>query len=287
VMIGVGALLLLNNLGYLNLSWQVFVSLWPVLLIAIGLDIIIGRHSAWSTFIGILLGIALVASVAWLMLSMPMIERMNNYETYNQSLNNAKSAEIDFSDVVGNMQISSGAEAGNLLDARIRHFSDENTGMDEYIVQDGRGHYQIRSEGYYLYPASGINAATPDWDARLTSSIPLDLDSRLVMGNMGLNLSELKIDQLHAETVMGRVVVDLPRSGFKQGSVNMVMGQVLITVPRGANVKILTNTVIVPVTYPEGFARDGKTVYSLTTDNSQPMLIDVSNVMGVVTVQYR
>ncbi len=287
VIIGIGCLVLLNNLGYLSLSWQIFISLWPVLLIAIGLDIIIGRRSAWGTLIGVFLGILLVVSVAWLIISMPMIGQMNNFDVFNQSINNAKSAVIELNDIAGNMQISSGASSGNLVNARIRHFSNENVSSNDYVVQDGRGYYQIKTHGFYVYPASGINTTVPDWDVKLTSSIPLELDSSLVMGNLGVNLSELDINKLNAETVMGRLVVDLPRSGFKQGTINMVMGQVVINVPRGANVRIQTSTAIVPVTFPEGFAREGNTVYSLTPESSQPMQLDVSNVMGVITVQYK
>jgi hypothetical protein len=46
ILIGLGVVFLLNNPGILNWSvWDVIFRLWPVLLIAAGLDILIGRRA--------------------------------------------------------------------------------------------------------------------------------------------------------------------------------------------------------------------------------------------------
>jgi len=47
ILIGLGIVFLLNNLGLLSWSvWEVILRLWPILLIAIGLDILLGRRWA-------------------------------------------------------------------------------------------------------------------------------------------------------------------------------------------------------------------------------------------------
>ena len=43
ILIGLGVVFLLNNLGILDWSiWEILLRLWPVLLVAAGLDLILG-----------------------------------------------------------------------------------------------------------------------------------------------------------------------------------------------------------------------------------------------------
>jgi len=287
VSMGIGAVLLLNNLGYLTLSWTMFFSLWPVLLIALGLDILIGRRSAWGAVIGILLGILLVFSVVWLVMSAPWIGQVNQFDTVNQALNGANAATVELGSTVGAVHISAGASQADLIDAKLRHFSNETITPGDYIVQSGRGHYEIKSQGYYMYPAPAVTASNPDWDIKLTGKVPLELDTHLVVGDQHLDLSELKIDKFNAESVIGRMEVTLPAQGLTQGRINLVMGQVIVYVPRGANIHITTNTVLVPVTFPAGFERNGKDIVSTGSTSGQPMQLDISDVMGMVSIQYK
>ena len=287
VMIGIGALLLLNNLGYLSLSWQMFISLWPVLLIALGLDIIIGRRSAWGAVVGIGLGILLVASVVWLVVSAPWIGQVNQFETLTQTLNGAESATLELGNTVGAIHVGSGASAGNLLDARLRLFPNQTIIPGDYLVQNNRGLYQIKTQGFYMYPAPAVTSNNPDWNVQLTSKVPLQLNSNLVMGDQRLDLSEIKVEDLNAETVMGRVEVTLPQEGFKKGRISLVMGQVVVYVPRGANLHITANTVLVPVSYPAGYVRNGKEITSAGSSDAQAMQLDISDVIGAVSIQYK
>ena len=56
ILIGLGVVFLLNNLGILSWSvWEVIFRLWPILLVAIGLDLLVGRRST----LGSLLALAL------------------------------------------------------------------------------------------------------------------------------------------------------------------------------------------------------------------------------------
>ena len=185
------------------------------------------------------------------------------------------------------MHVGAGASPANLVDARLRHLSSETVSPGDYVVQDGRGYYSIKSNGYYMYPAPAVTSGNPDWDVKLTSRIPLVFDSNLVVGDQRLDLTELKVNILNAESVLGRMEVSLPQAGFKQGRINLVMGQVVIYVPRGLNIRITTNTVLVPVTFPSGFERSGKDLVSTGSGSTQPVQLDVSDVIGAVSIQYK
>jgi hypothetical protein len=60
LLIGLGILFLFSNLGVLDLDfWSILFRFWPVLLIAVGLDILLGRRSG----VGALLALLLLALV--------------------------------------------------------------------------------------------------------------------------------------------------------------------------------------------------------------------------------
>ena len=70
VSIGIGTALLLSNLGYLTINvWDFALRFWPVLLIAWGLDLVIGKRTFWSALVGIVLGLSLIAGITWLALN--------------------------------------------------------------------------------------------------------------------------------------------------------------------------------------------------------------------------
>ena len=67
ILVALGVVLLLNNLGYLGWGvWETLVRLWPLLLIAIGLDLMIGRRTILgSALVALLVLAALGMAILW------------------------------------------------------------------------------------------------------------------------------------------------------------------------------------------------------------------------------
>lgn len=55
-----GIFFLLRNLGLINLDWETIWQFWPALLIVLGVLMLMGRHSGLSTFLVVLLVLAIV-----------------------------------------------------------------------------------------------------------------------------------------------------------------------------------------------------------------------------------
>jgi hypothetical protein len=69
VFIGAGVILLLSNLGYLPWqSWNVLWRLWPLLLVALGIDLLIGRRSLVGAIFSVLLILLLIGVVVVIVL---------------------------------------------------------------------------------------------------------------------------------------------------------------------------------------------------------------------------
>jgi len=99
ILIGVGSILLLTNLGVITGNpWTIIFQLWPVLLIALGLEILLGGSTGWRAVMSALLGLALVGGVLWVLIAQPAIPGLNfgssNLQTANVShpLDGAESA---------------------------------------------------------------------------------------------------------------------------------------------------------------------------------------------------
>ena len=104
ILIGVGSILLLSNLEVIKGNpWNIILQLWPVLLIALGLEILFGGATGWRAVVSALLGLALVGGILWILIAQPAIPGLNfsssNLQTTNisQPLNGVESARVDLS----------------------------------------------------------------------------------------------------------------------------------------------------------------------------------------------
>ena len=97
LLIGVGIVWLLANIGVIeSFSLSFLLRLWPVVLIAIGLEIMFGRH---SQILGGLIGLGVVAFVILLLVMAPNLDIDLGPElktlNFSEPLDDASSARID------------------------------------------------------------------------------------------------------------------------------------------------------------------------------------------------
>ena len=127
VLIGVGVVWLLGNLGVLTTSSLVVLArLWPLLLILIGLDLLFGRRSPLA---GALIGVGAVVLIVLLMLIGPSLGLAGpQYEVRTSTLSeprgDAAEASIYLSPSVGSVSVTPLADSTNLIEADIRHLGD-------------------------------------------------------------------------------------------------------------------------------------------------------------------
>src|SRR5918911_1610679 len=67
LLIGLGTLLLLDTIGWIGPeAWDAILNLWPVALIAIGLDLLLGRRAPrWSALVAVALLLAMAGTIWW------------------------------------------------------------------------------------------------------------------------------------------------------------------------------------------------------------------------------
>jgi hypothetical protein len=288
VIIGIGTLILLANLGYLGLgSWQMISRLWPIILVAFGLDLLLGRRSILSTIVGITLGLALIAGIVWLVVLSPQGGQVFDTQEITEPLQGADSAEVDIEAVAGSLNLSGGASAVNLAEGKVSVRRGE-TLTRAYQVQDGHGSLKIQSKGSSGVSGRDIGSGgAVNWLIKLNPKVPIDLSTSLVFGEQNLDLSKINVDNLKSETVFGKTELLLAKDSQFEGEVSVVFGELVVFVPADVDILIQADTALTSVTWPHGFRKEGDWILSPKADkNGSGMMLKLEQPFGSVTIQY-
>lgn len=284
LLVGLGVLLLLTNLGVLPWdTWFLIPRLWPVFLVAIGLDLIFGRRNAIGSVIGAIIIIALVAGVLFFSnLGLPG-SRQQATQTISQSLEGATRADVKITMVAGETRLT-GAAGNELLQGTV--VLDKNERLKKsYAVQNNTATLILEPDTSFFIPSGGMHQKI--WDLRINNSIPVNLTSEVVFGTSSIDTSEMQLDNLNAKAVFGTTTIILKPQGAFSGRVEGVFGKMTIIVPPDAAVRIKTESAISSVKVPREFSRHDDVITSPGAEGSANLInLDVSQVFGSIVIQY-
>jgi hypothetical protein len=286
VLIGVGVIWLLGNLGIVTASGLIVLArLWPLLLIVIGLDLLFGRQSPAA---GALIGIGAVVLIVALMLIGPSLGLAGpQYEvqtaSFSEPRGDAAQASVSVAPSVGSATISALSDSANLFEADIRHVGEltfSATGETDKTIRLSENSADNTS---FFTPDLGIFGTIFDnrdelrWDIRLSPDVPLALTVSGGVGRSVLDLSALQLTRLDLSAGVGEVELRLPaldgsypvsvNSGVGQTditiapdaaltlTVNGGVGETTIDVPDGAAVRLNTTGGLGSVSVPDTFTR--------------------------------
>jgi hypothetical protein len=237
VLIGAGIIWLLANLGIIRpASLGALISLWPLLLIVIGLDILFGRR---SPVIGGLIGLLAILAVVGALIAGPALGLpaasvgVLQTRTFTEPVNGATAADIilDFSSQPVSLHPVS--SAANLLEAQIEYYgglSYASTGNPTRRIS------LAPSGGFAFFLGSDSNAR---WDIGLNPAIPTNLHLGGASGSQSLDLSSLRLTAFFLDQGSGSVTATLPpepdpyTATFQGGS-----GSLNLSLPGNANLTI-------------------------------------------------
>ncbi len=285
VSIGIGVVFLLGNFGYLQTSaWRLLLQLWPVLLIAWGLDLLVGRRGMVSAAVGVLIGLALLGGIVWFAVVNPSLRAAVSTEGFEQPLGDVDKGDVRIETIFTDLSVDGGAAVGNLVDGEVSAM--RNNGFDmEYRTREDTGIFVLRPQRRVNVVFLGDPGRNP-WQVNLSDEIPLELESQVIMGSQEVDLDGLQIDRLDVETVMGSTVLALGDQAEYKGDVSTVMGEVVIVVPAGVEVVIETDLGMTAVNLPEGFTRQGDRIHSDGAVDGDPVTVHVSLPIGFLQVRY-
>jgi hypothetical protein len=239
ILITIGVLFLLANLGYLPLSfWEIAYRYWPLILILIGLEIIIGRHSLIGGLVVLVLWFALIAGVLWLSAAQggTFASTAALADPIHQPLDDIKSATIDLNIGVAAAKVTAlGTDTADLIKGTFRH-TDGVQAVKTYAVVGGDGRLTLRASGTAPWLTFGAGEAR--WDLALNPTIPIALRINGGVGRADFDLSALTITTVNVDTGVGTVHINAPQSGSVMMQLNGGVGNLRVTIPSGVAARV-------------------------------------------------
>lgn len=288
ILISAGVIFLLNNMGLL--SWNVWDGLWrmwPVLLIAIGLDILFGRRSGIGSLIALVLIVAVIGGAVWFAATQVPFLTGQTLTTNQiaQQLGDATSADVQINFSVGSLRIGALRDSGNLIEGTIGAGPGETITSD-YHVDGSVARYQLKSQGAPFVPF-GPRRYDQSWRLDLSSSVPMALRVSTGVGEASLDLSGLKVTDLNVSSGVGQTQIQLPAQGQLRARVSGGIGQVIVTIPEGMAARIHGSAGLGGLTVSSRFLSQGGGQYvSANYATAQDRIdLDVSGGIGQVVVR--
>jgi hypothetical protein len=287
ILIGLGVVFLLNNFGWVG--WQVWgplLRLWPVLLIAAGLDLMIGRRSllASALIVAVLLGIMAAAvwwSGVWWPGGMPVTD-----ETIRQPLNGAARADITIGMGAGTLRLHGLDDSDDLVHGTITRASRDQLTRN-FSVSDNTAFFtlQNRSPSSVPMPFWNDQSSQITWDVRINQDVPTKLKVDTGVGLATLDLAQLQITDLNVTIGVGKTTVILPAHGRAQARVIGGIGETIITIPAGVAARITTERGLGQLRVQGDFSRQDKLYLSPNYDTAANRVdLQVSGGIGNISI---
>ena len=287
ILIALGAVLLLNNLGMLDWSvWDILLRLWPVILIATGLDLILGRRSVWGALLAVLLTAVIVALALWLSQSGMTAGRAARTVEVAQPLEDLERAEMIIDPGIGRLELGPLVDSSNLAEAVLALGRGETLDRTFSSGNDGAA-LTLRTTSTSFGPFSAGWANQRRWEVKLSPQVTFDLNTNVGLGTTDLDLGGLTVDRLSVEHGIGQVVVTLPREGRVRGSIQGAIGQTVVVIPEDVEARLVLDTGLAGRQVPEDYeCEDDVCTSPGYAGADQPLDLEVGQAIGHLVIRH-
>jgi hypothetical protein len=249
--IGLGIVLLLQQLGWIQWTvWDVAFRFWPLLVIAVGVDILVARRSFVGAVAGLIVLLALLVGGIYLMGPGPSRGNELTTDKVGYALEKAVSAEYDLSSDAGKIQIGPlSAVSESLIEGTLGRTVSGSVAADRK-QSDGKAVVTIRTDWPRAYVFSRGDEFL--WDLQLARTVPSDIRLTLGAGEIDANLKDLQPTAVDVKLGAGSIHLVLPSGGDVTVNISVGVGSVEITLPAGAAVTVECTTGVGNCNLPNG-----------------------------------
>jgi hypothetical protein len=281
-----GGVFLLANFGYLPLGgWDLLLRLWPVFLIALGLDLIVRERPAWASALAIFLVLLLLGGIMAFALTQARLPANTQTITYPRTAE-VRELQLEVFQPLGRLEISAATTSRMLVEGEITQGADLTLTHD--LTRTGStAVVRLSAEGHRVVFPWSLGPGQTLWRLGLPADLPIQLHLRSALGEQVLDLSNLQVTQLSSEVALGSLTVTLPARGALEGSLKNPMGFTTINVPREARLALRVDRGLASVSMPADFTQVGDMYFAPdTTSTNARLYLTVEQPMGGLRVRY-
>jgi hypothetical protein len=266
------------------LDWGTLISLWPILVIAVGFDILVGKRSLLASLAGMALVLVILFGALWYSGARIAGGQPLGGEQVSQPLDGATQANLTFEPGAGEIRLEALTDSNQLVAGRVPDERGYQVSQG-FSQSSGTANLALRSEGaVYMFPNFGGDNYL--WDLGVTNAIPVNLKVNLGAGQADLNLADLQAKEIEVDLGVGFVTVDVPEQTNANVSVDGAIGQLVIIVPAGSGVRVDADTAMVNLNLPDDF-REQNGAHISSNYESADYKIDLHVGLAIGDVQVR
>ena len=250
VFIGAGVMLLLSNLGYLSWqSWGALWRLWPLLIIALGIDLLIGRRSVVGAIVSGVLILALVGVIVMIALFAQNIPGVSDWIQQSEfhtrhveySLTGVERATvyIDWSSVPG--YLSPLEDSPNLIEGDVDYLGELTFDVSVHGDQ-ANVKLDSRSTGIWFWAWPFGDQSDKRWEVELSPNVPLDLTFDAGSGPGDFDLAGLQVSRLVLDAGSGPIDLVLPSGSTFEILIDGGSGPLTIVLPRSVGAQVVLDS---------------------------------------------
>jgi hypothetical protein len=285
LLIGIGVIFLLHRMELLTVNfWDLIFRLWPILLIAVGIDLLIARRSIWGSLLALILIIAVMLGGFYLLGVQPGTSL--TAETIRESLGEATEAELSVNPGIGFLRIHA-LDVGvrDLIDGRIQTASRERLAK-EIDRESDVVEITLRSSDGWWFPTVGAWGEDRLWDLGLNPVVAWDLDLDLGLGRHDLQLGGLNLTSLKLNMGIGQNTITLPEEGNFRGRIEGAIGETVLIIPEGMAVRLRLSTGLASRQVPAAFIQQGDVYTSPGFESAENRAeLEIDQAIGSIRVR--
>lgn len=195
LLVVIGGMILLSNLGVLQVNWMELWRLWPLLIIAAGFSVLATRHWFWKVLSVLFVVIALMAVIAVGTGRYEPGAGMWGHQQQSVNLENGVTqTEVEIKTGASQLEVVS-ADTDNVIDVSVEDSNSELTKSTR--TADGTQYVRIASEnnhGWWMMAPS-----KSDWAVTLTERVPMKLQIKAGASSTNADLSKLNLTSLRLD----------------------------------------------------------------------------------------
>lgn len=309
VLVVVGLILLLNNLGVISTSlWDALIGLWPLLVIAAAAGMLLEGGSLFFPLALIAFSFGFLAAnfhfVAWDMwerlgklwplllvaigLDVLVVSRVRGTETHteeiSQPLGNATSADIKIESGIGRLQLGAGGTTTALVSGSAVLGHNEHL-KQTFGMHGSEARIKIKQDTPWNYLFTGGWLNERRWDLSLNTSIPTRIKIDGGMGDRTIDLRALNLTHLKVDGGIGALTLTLPGQGRLQAKIDGGIGDKTIFIPTGMAARIRIDSGLGHTQVRGNFNQQGSTYTSPSYEAAPHRVdLDIDHGIGSLTI---
>ncbi|MFH1085607.1 MAG: DUF5668 domain-containing protein [Chloroflexota bacterium] len=279
IVVGVG--LLLSQLGLWSLSWSRVWAWWPLAIVLLGADLLLGR-----TRVGRWVFLALAVAAAGVVLVVPppnLAARLRDQQMVAYPLENWREAEVQIHMGVGRLVVGALEDSDQMIHAEITHDRRRSRVSASLERRGDKALVVLKNVGASLGPAVGEGDL---WDVRLSPDLPLALEIEGGVSRSEMNLTGLHLTRLDLNVGVGEVLVTLAEQAPYAAYIHGGVGRLVVQVPADAPVRIRVDGGLGAVTVDPSLRRDGNSYVTANYRAGQPAIeVRLDGGIGAIVIR--